>query len=438
MFIAHYQPDHLLLDRWQDNPLIAALPRLSDVPDMMRTISNRTDFNRDRALALDMLMREADLSSLKTLYVPTVGSCGLGKRIDRMIRHGYESRNLFDIAYIKEIYSERRCLELQGGHGNNSGSALFVEGMSGIGKSRTIDILLRRYPQVIQHSEFKGRVLGETQISWLSVDAPIGGSVQGLALRLLAAYDEATGYTGTPMSLFSQYSGKGTDATLIGFAVAARSAHLGLLHLDDFQRVLEGPQKVKMIYFIISLVNLIRCPLLISATPDAWRSIRVLSGQLPSKRKLKPEDQATFEALRRLISEGKVKLERPQSPTDINFVYLTKEVLRLQWTEEKLLFTQEVCSALYNECGGITAILILLHREAQLAALSRGGISSATLEDYRNAGRTVLKDLQIALDGLRRASLLGLDSAATVKVEDEFQNRLSADVKEMGFSSLSS
>ena len=49
------------------------------------------------------------------------------------------------------------------------------------------------YPQVIEHTEYKGMPLAATQIVWLKLDCPHDGSRGELCYRFFKAVDDAVG-----------------------------------------------------------------------------------------------------------------------------------------------------------------------------------------------------------------------------------------------------
>ena len=60
--------------------------------------------------------------------------------------------------------------------------------------------ILSLYPQVIEHTEYKGMPLAVTQIVWLKLDCPHDGSRGELCYRFCKAVDDAVG-----SEFFDQY-----------------------------------------------------------------------------------------------------------------------------------------------------------------------------------------------------------------------------------------
>src|SRR5438105_2662351 len=68
-------------------------------------------------------------------------------------------------------------------------TGLVVIGSSGMGKTRTIDRILRLYPQVIRHTRYRRHDFLETQIVYLHVDCPHNGSLLALIVEIFGSID---------------------------------------------------------------------------------------------------------------------------------------------------------------------------------------------------------------------------------------------------------
>src|SRR5260370_4860456 len=68
-----------------------------------------------------------------------------------------------------------------------------IAGISGVGKSFSISRILKLFPQVIHHAEFRGRPFTHSQIVWLKIDCPFDGNPRGLCISFFKAIDSLLG-----------------------------------------------------------------------------------------------------------------------------------------------------------------------------------------------------------------------------------------------------
>ena len=119
----------------------------------------------------------------------------LATRISRLIRHGYKSRNPLSPEHLRQGYSLATEADLEGlrtpvGFAKCR-SAAYVTGLSGIGKSTSVERVLSAYPQVITHERYRGCILHSDSSRWLKIECPHDGSAKQLCLSVLEALDTA-------------------------------------------------------------------------------------------------------------------------------------------------------------------------------------------------------------------------------------------------------
>jgi len=390
IFDAVYRTDGLPL-RMQGNPLIEALPTMLEEREQIGAMANKPDLNLAESRQQTTSMRMLDVDVLDELYVPPGMSSRFATCVDQLVRRSYLPRSPLCPKATKRLYDVKSLLKDQQVHKTTLAGVIFLEGMSGMGKTRLTRIVLGRLPQVIRHSPSGCYGMNLCQVVWLSVDAPVGGSMHGLMIRMLMALDTALGIQGTAAANAAPGERVSVD-TLIGkFAQVAATHKLGILHLDDFQRVTESQVgRERVLHFIMQLANVIGCPIIFSGTPA---TLKVLE---------KMENKAQgFETARRICSAGHFSLQRPIAATDAEFMNMVSILLKFQWLDDLLGKNADVFNTLYGLSCGITSVVIHLHKQAQMWAL-QSGRKVLALSDYQLAYDHDLKALHVPLNNLRK------------------------------------
>lgn len=383
--------------RMRGNPLIEALPPMLSEREQFATMANRPAIDLGASRQLPLHQRRWDVNVLDELYVPPMVASQLVDAVDQLIRQSYLARSPLCPVATSHLYDVKSMLAQQQIHKSTLAGAIFLEGLSGMGKTRLVRTVLGRMPQAIRHHTEGAYGLNLTQVVWLSVDAPVGGSMQGLLLRMLMELDKALGLTGGPGAYTPKDGARmpTVDALIGRFAQAAATHKLGILHVDDFQRVTESQAgREKVLHFIMQLANVIGCPLIFSGTPQTLKVLEKMAAKAGN-----PEQG--FEAARRISSTGHYVLVRPQSAEDGDFMMLSKALLSFQWLDQPIAKNDQTYQALYKLSCGINSVLVLLHKQAQIIAL-KNGRERLELKDYYIAYRTELRGIAPALRRLRK------------------------------------
>lgn len=340
------------------NPLIEALPAIMSREELELTLLAPPSVNVAEARKLPPHVRVHAMSALDALFVPRPELAAIESEISLLMRSGYLRRNPLLATTLKDIYTARERIRIQGGLFSPLPPCLMVMALSGSGKSRSIRCVLSLTPQVIHHSRYEGKRFAHTQITWLSLDAPINGSPRGLLLRAFAAVDRALGLSG-PMSYVSQFGRAkvSIDQKIEEFAQIAATFHIGLIHIDDLQRLTEAGRKQgsQVLNLLIQLANVVKVPLVFSGT---HQMARVLAGSL--------------EAARRSSSGGVEDLPLPQSSSDPHFKLLVKALAAHQYMDEPVSFDNTWVQKLFDLSLGLPAVLVSVVANAQKLALREG------------------------------------------------------------------
>lgn len=356
------------------NPLVEALP--APITDRL-VLAER--LSRGPKVDLDLLMKDPprlrvhNLAALKTLFVPKPKCLDIAEAADEALREFYMPKNpmtaegqayRYGLGVVDDKFDELAD--------DTQVGCMFVVGESGIGKTKTIRTVLRRYPKVIRHTAYQGAELPITQVVWLSVEAPTGGSTVTLQRSILQELDKALGLTGTEHA-HTPKSAKSMERDELTKLLEQlmRSYCVGLIHIDDVQGFCgstAGKRDLKR--FLVRLTNTLQVPIILSGTPEA---LEFFGG--------------SFEVARRACSLGAFALERPAGPTDSVFVGVVAFLFGYQLVEIPITFEASVCEELYDLSRGVTSVIRTLHVEAQKIALkaANDGPARLELEHYKQA-----------------------------------------------------
>lgn len=384
------------------NPLIDALPPLRSKEEWVRHLLNKPTFDRLH-LEADSHVRSHFASEIKYLFVPTGSHTKLAMRIEQIIRSGYHYRapqSPERVALLQESYAR---MQKQGKAGTTSYSpnvpicSYSLIGGSGMGKSTSIERVLGSFPQVIHHPEHH-----LTQIVWLKVDCPKGGSVADLAVSIVSAFDRLLGTSTVPLNRRNTYEKYFTEK-VSHFAVAH---HLGVLVLDEMQNLSakrSGGREIMLNWFQ-ELVNKLKVPIVLLGT---YKATNVL--------------QLDMRHARRAGIFGSERWDRlPRGP---EFEQLVRAVWQYQWLRQPGPLTDEMKDAIYQETQGIRAFIVDMFLVAQLYALWKGD-ETLTPALFKHVARKEFSAVQTMLNALRSgdpARIRKFDDLAFYDVDDHIE-----------------
>lgn len=188
-----------LLPEYRNNPLLEALPDLlsnEEVLDKLR--KNELDYDPSER-EWDAKLRIHCLARLsQDFYQPMPQHFDIESRISVCLRQGYRNRNPLETGYTalanegyEAAVENREIRHIPGYRPNATGFTII--GVSGVGKSTAVEKILDLYPQVIEHTEYRGQPLPITQLVWLKLDCPYNGSLGGLCYSFFRTVDKILG-----------------------------------------------------------------------------------------------------------------------------------------------------------------------------------------------------------------------------------------------------
>jgi len=289
-------------------------------------------------------------------YMPLPETIRIHEGLSMAIRGGYLGRNPAKPDFQANIRSGLSSLNFtpdDTDEGYSTASGFSVIGMSGVGKSKTIEANLKLYPQVIHHSEYNNQPFTKTQVIWLKLECPFDGSPRAVCVNFFRALSAIvkTDYT-------KQYASERRSAVVMmpDMANLAYQLNLGVLVIDEIQRLSNSKigNAQQMLDFFVQLINEIGVPVVLVGTSKA---LNILS--------------AKFSQIRRGTgSVGEVIMERMKE--DKEWHIFSKALWKYQYTHQVCPLTPTLAHALYDASQGIHDFAVKIYMLAQLRAIKSG------------------------------------------------------------------
>ena len=364
---AHYRDE--TLDEFRYNPLIEAMPAPFEPGDAIAKLMIRPPYS-DSDRECTSSRRQLLTQRIVRLHQPMEREVDVFGRIDRCIRWGYADRNPLSQAYAAQLaagmsaFVSNGSLNYAGGyHPHTYGFSIL--GISGIGKSTTVESILSLYPQVIRHTRYRGIPLVMHQVSWLKIDCSCDGSLKGLCMDFFRSLDDLLG-----TSYCGQYSSHRAtlDRMMTAMSRLCVSHNVGLLIIDEIQNLCSAQKGVpeKVLNFFVTLVNTIGVPVIMIGTPKALSIL-----------------QNEFQQAKRGSGQGDALWER--MPNDASWELFCRAVWTYQYTREHISFTSGMKDALYEEAQGIPFLAVHIYKLVQEDAILSGKESFSEKDLHRIA-----------------------------------------------------
>lgn len=373
------------LPEYAGNPFIARLPPILSPAEALGRLRHLP--RHDPAERLRPVHERLHcLGRLLTYFDPNERHLALESRIDLMIRQGYLGRNPLTTSYYQRLRNDharvaRRDLTAEAVPMVSTASSLTLIGVSGMGKTSSVDRILRRYPESIPHDA----PLHIVQVPWVRLECPYKGSVKQLCLSFFARMDELLGTD------FARRHGgvrSSLDSAALQMAAIANRHAVGVIVIDEIQHLMEarGTGRDEMLNFLVTLVNHCSTPVLLIGTPKAL-----------------PLLQGAFRQARRASGLGSLTWDRmPRGRTWDRFI---AQLWSCQWTREESPLTDEIREVLYDESQGIIDVVIKLVMLAQMRVIHfsalRPGAERLDAVVLRRTAREHLGLIQPMIEALR-------------------------------------
>lgn len=377
------------IEEFIGNPLIEALPPLEDpanYPKLLMSLPSYSDDERKH----DARWRLARLQRISQVHVPTKKDSMLMIGITRCIRWSYADRNPIPFKEVKKILKNEgwQVTQTLERYLTSPKAPIYgfpVLGVSGAGKTTSVENVLSLFPQVISHENYRGLDFKREQLVWLKVDCPPDGTPKGLCTAILQGIDIALKSDYTNQILRNRMS---KDVLLVKVSKLIRELHLGILLLEDIQNLCGTKTDVskELLNFMVSLANSLRIPVVMIGTPKILSLL-----------------QKEFQQAKRASGEGEIRMDlmtrnSPEWERFIGFVWT------YQYTAEKVELTEEMEKRFFEESVGNPFIASLLYKLVQDDAI----IGRKESFDISDVSRVAREKMGITAK-MRRDMLAGID-----------------------------
>ena len=365
---AHYREQEL--EEFAGNPLTEALPELMDSAEMLAALAKAPPYD-GKCRAKDARWRLQQAERIRHFHQPSRYDLDIAYKVARCLHWGYLNRNPREALHRRELaesFNARRMGEgeyryLTGYHPNTPGFT--VVGVSGVGKSTTIEGVLSLYPQVIGHTSYHGEPLPLRQLVWMKIDCTCDATLKGLCRDF---FEEMDRLLGTEYTAHASGRGMTLDMLLLMMVQAARAHCLGLLIIDEVQHMSVGKSggAEKMLNFFVTLVNKIGLPVILIGTPKAL-----------------PILQGDFRQARRGSGQGDILWEMMDDGE--SWKVFLEAMWPYQYTRHPVPLTKDLADALYKETRGLAFLAAILYKLVQEDAIILGRETFGVVDIYRVA-----------------------------------------------------
>lgn len=371
---------------YDGNPLIEALPPVLTDDQATVRLAHYPRYDESRRRAPDHIRYHLIQNGLRC-FIPLDIHLDLQRRFSCLIRVGYAGRNPLAAGFWKRLATKIETFDQYGDQWqtpdvSSTAVGFNIVGISGVGKSHSVERILNLYPQVIHHGRYHDRSFINAQVVWVKLDCPFDGSAKGLCVNFFQALDDMLG---TNYQRNYARSRRTADEMLPNMALAAANHFLGVLVIDEIQRLSSARSggADRMLNFFVQLVNTIGVPVVLIGN---YKALSVLSGD--------------FSQMRRGSGQGDLIWDR--MARDEQWQLFVESLWRLQYTQQVCWLEDDpsLADALYDETQGITDLAVKAYMFAQERAISSGR-ERITASVIRSAARDKLGIPRAVLDAFK-------------------------------------
>lgn len=380
------------LPEFANNPFIAKLPPVLSRREMVDVLTQKPTLD-PKERDYPPHIRKYCVLRVSEFFVPIDRNLQYLERMDMTIRQGYRGKNPLTTDYILRLQDSYERIRLKSllvepiKMFENFASSFALLGTSGVGKTRSTNLILQQYPQTIQH-EVPFRL---TQIVWIRLDCPSNGDPKQLCANFFYAVDMLLG-----TNYRAKYGHKliSLHDMMIQMQHVANLHAIGCLVIDEIQFLNDAKNgSEEILSFFVTLVNMIGIPVILIGTNSAI-----------------PMLQSNFKEARRAIGLGSAPWDALEN--NATWKYIVTQLWEYQWLSTYTPLTEEHINTLHEETQGIVDILIKLFMIVQMRIISihevRKGIEEITPNAIRKVAKDVLKMIQPMLDALRKGDMKAL------------------------------
>tara|TARA_R110001592_G_scaffold135108_1_gene351041 strand:- start:16042 stop:17709 length:1668 start_codon:yes stop_codon:yes gene_type:complete len=375
------------------NPFIEALPPILSVKQAGSNLKGKIDYKpADRTMDAKARMHMV-VSLLDDYFQPLSQHVLLEERISMMIRRGYVGRNLNDGSLNRKLQEGYELIKSDGTKPVNfatektTARSISLIGISGSGKSSSLNRILETYPQVIYH-ETRNFI----QVTYLKIECPSNGDLESLCLNFFSGVDSILDTDYERRYAKQRLS---VPKMLALMRQTANSRAIGVLVIDEIQRLsqVRSGGKENMLEFFVELVNQVGIPVVLVGTPKA-RPIFEL--ELQSGRRSVGIGSVYWETIpQKVEKKGQGFVDNP------NWIRFTNDLWKYQWLKHgDDALTDEIRDSWYDLSQGVLDIVVKLFVLAQLRAIANKR-ERITVGILKSVYEQELKPVQPMLAALR-------------------------------------
>lgn len=346
------------LPQFRGNPLIEALPPSMTDESLLDSLTLMPDYEssqRQWPIQDRMMM----LETLQNFMVPLGKHVELCRALDSMLRAGYVGRAPRTAGH-SEIFQSIYNNQMAGKSFSQSATSRTPQistsliGISGMGKTTTVNRWCAHIPKVIYHPEYN-----LYQIPYLHVEMPSdGSSIKGLAHGILQKIDELI----PGANYYDQYAQKGKTGADTLMRSVARVMHLhlvGILICDEVQNLTNAKKGGQTVMTeLVSACNDLKVPILFIGTNKA---AKVLSMDFRQSRRATGHGIAPWDRLFQGVAGAPSEWD--------GFL----EVLwQFQWVKNPIALDYHLSHVMYECSQGVIDLAIKLFASAQARAMLDG------------------------------------------------------------------
>ncbi|MCE0778725.1 MULTISPECIES: ATP-binding protein [Pseudomonas] len=339
------------MPQYDGNPLIEALPAILTEIEVVRYVGHTPPKPDQAELALSPKLRSHGINRLRDLVVPMDIHLELEDSFSQLIRYGYTAREPFSPSTIRYRVPAKNGLHSNGF--KSSANIMTLIGLSGMGKTTALDAISKLYPQVIQHSKYKGNIFIETQVVWLKLECPHDGSLGGFCAAFFASLDTALG-----IHKYSDIVVKHPSVSKMLQIISqlCKAFYIGAIIIDEMQHLNTrgGRDREKLLNFFVTLSNDTGVPLVYVGTNAM---LPLFSGVLRNAR--------------RAVGMGEITFDRFSVDSPF-WELLVNRVWEYDWTGGSTALSEELFYKIYDLSQGNTDFLIKLIMLTQRYAIAEG------------------------------------------------------------------
>lgn len=325
------------------NPLTTCLPSLdTTMGDLYNSLASLPPHPTPEERSKEKVFRHLKLHTIERVYIPTARDLRSALSVYQALFAGYEMRPP-SAAYWNDHQASCRSLpHVRGAAGSAAAPAMAIMGVSGAGKSTSIENILCRIPQLVEHSGDGSTLLPRQQIPWVKVTCPVNRKPRAFIMEFFDCVDRVAG-TGYGKAFRGRLN---DDELIIAMAKVARAHFLGLLVVDEIQhavgRTLESERRLLKLF--VNMTGTLRIPILFVGTPKCQR---VLNFELADARRMLGPHWTPF------------------AKEDADWKLILEKLWPYQWTKTVTPLSDDLRAKFHDLTQGIPALAKALFNQAQ-------------------------------------------------------------------------